>query len=103
MAARDAALVLLGTGAANRAPDEITNRTVMEEGPGRAVVGADSIAFGTKADTDRRRRARQGLRRVAAGCSGEVRCCGPRRAVVPRHGAQHAAAQDRRPLRPRRS
>ncbi|MDN5854745.1 MAG: hypothetical protein L0K86_18225, partial [Actinomycetia bacterium] len=54
MAAREAALVLLRTDPVRRAPDEITNRTVMEEAPdGRAVVCADSIAFGTDADTDR--------------------------------------------------
>jgi uncharacterized protein YunC (DUF1805 family) len=54
MAVREAALVLLRTDPVLRAPDEVTNRTVMEEGPdGRAVVCADSIAFGTDADRDR--------------------------------------------------
>lgn len=53
MAVRDAAVVLLRTDPVTRTPDEITNRTVMEEGPGgRAVVCADSIAFGTDADRD---------------------------------------------------
>lgn len=54
MAVHEAALVLLRTDPVTRAPDEITNRTVVEEGPaGRAVVCADSIAFGTEADRDR--------------------------------------------------
>lgn len=54
MPVREAALLLLRTDPVRRAPDEITNRTVMEEGPGgRAVVCADSIAFGTEADRDR--------------------------------------------------
>ncbi len=54
MAAREAALVLLRTDPGTRTPEEITNRTVVEEGPdGRQVVCADSIAFGTDADTDR--------------------------------------------------
>jgi uncharacterized protein YunC (DUF1805 family) len=53
MTVRDAAVLLLRTDPVSRAPDEITNRTVMEEGPGgRAVVCADSIAFGTAADRD---------------------------------------------------
>ncbi len=54
MPVREAALVLLRTDPGTRAPHEITNRTVVEEGPdGRAVVCADSIAFGTDADTGR--------------------------------------------------
>jgi len=54
MTVRDAALVLLRTDPVLRAPDEVTNRTVVEEGPaGRAVVCTDSIAFGTEADRDR--------------------------------------------------
>ncbi len=54
MPVREAALVLLRTDPVTRAPGEITNRTVVEEGAdGRAVVCADSIAFGTDADTGR--------------------------------------------------
>jgi uncharacterized protein YunC (DUF1805 family) len=53
MTVRDAAVLLLRTDPVTRAPDEITNRTVMEKSPGgRAVVCADSIAFGTAADRD---------------------------------------------------
>lgn len=54
MSVRDAALLLLRTDPQARAPGEITHRTVMETGPGgRQVVCADSIAFGTPADTGR--------------------------------------------------
>jgi hypothetical protein len=54
MGTREAALILLRTDPVTRAPGEITNRTVMEEAPdGRQVVCADSIAFGTDADTGR--------------------------------------------------
>lgn len=54
MGVRAAALLLLRTDPVHRAPAEVTNRTVMEEGPdGRAVVCTDSIAFGTDADRDR--------------------------------------------------
>ena len=54
MPVRDAALILLRTDPVARSAAEITNRTVMEEGPdGRQVVCADSIAFGTDEDTDR--------------------------------------------------
>lgn len=54
MPVREAALVLLRTDPVTCAPGEITNRTVVEEHPsGRAVVCADSIAFGTPADADR--------------------------------------------------
>jgi uncharacterized protein YunC (DUF1805 family) len=54
MPVREAALVLLRTDPVPRAADEVTNRAVVEEGPGgRAVVCTDSIAFGTAADRDR--------------------------------------------------
>ncbi len=50
---RDAALLLLRAEPETRAPSEITHRTVVETGPdGRQVVCADSIAFGTSADSD---------------------------------------------------
>ncbi|GJF01285.1 MULTISPECIES: hypothetical protein [Pseudonocardia] len=53
MTVADAAALLLRAEPVTRAPDEITNRTVMESGPdGRAVVCTDSIAFGTPADRD---------------------------------------------------
>ncbi|MGD9985896.1 hypothetical protein [Pseudonocardia sp.] len=53
MAVADAAHLLLTTDPAAQAPSEITNRTVVEQGPGgRAVVCTDSIAFGTPADRD---------------------------------------------------
>lgn len=54
MSVRDAALLMLRTDPRPQAPDEITHRTVVETGPdGRQVVCADSIAFGTPADTGR--------------------------------------------------
>lgn len=54
MSVAEAALRLLRTDPVPHAPDEVTNRIVMEEGPqGRIVVCADSIAFGTPADTGR--------------------------------------------------
>lgn len=53
MPVAEASRLLLTASPAERAPDEITNRTVMESGPdGRAVVCTDSIAFGTPADRD---------------------------------------------------
>lgn len=53
MTVAEASLLLLRAEAVTRAPDEITNRTMMEDGPdGRAVVCTDSIAFGTPADRD---------------------------------------------------
>jgi hypothetical protein len=53
MGVHEAALLLLRTDPVLRAPDEVTNRTVVETGPGgRAVVCTDSIAFGTDADRD---------------------------------------------------
>jgi hypothetical protein len=54
MTVKDAALVLLENDPIDAAAAEITNRTVMETAPdGRAVIAADSIAFGTDEDTDR--------------------------------------------------
>ncbi|MBP2366200.1 hypothetical protein [Pseudonocardia parietis] len=54
MPVAEAAVRLLRTDPVTHAPQEITNREVMEEGPdGRAVVCTDSIAFGTPADTGR--------------------------------------------------
>ncbi|MGI5242247.1 hypothetical protein [Dactylosporangium sp. CA-139066] len=54
MPVAQAAELLLAIDPQTRAPDEITNRTVMETGPdGRQVICTDSIAFGTGADRDR--------------------------------------------------
>jgi hypothetical protein len=54
MTVRDAALLLLENDPNDAAASEITNRTVMETAAdGRAVIAADSIAFGTDEDTDR--------------------------------------------------
>lgn len=54
MGVREAALLLLRTDPVAQAPSEVTHRTVVETGPdGRQVVCADSIAFGTPADTGR--------------------------------------------------
>lgn len=54
MTVRDAAFLLLENDPIDAAASEITNRTVMETAPdGRAVIAADSIAFGTDEDTDR--------------------------------------------------
>jgi hypothetical protein len=52
MAVSEAARLLLATDPATQAPGEITNRTIVEEAGGRAVVCTDSIAFGLPADAD---------------------------------------------------
>lgn len=47
MTVREAARILLETDTVAQKPEDITNRTVMEEGPdGRLIVCTDSIAFG---------------------------------------------------------
>jgi len=54
MTVRDAAFLLLENDPIDATASEITNRTVVESTPdGRAVIAADSIAFGTDEDTDR--------------------------------------------------
>jgi uncharacterized protein YunC (DUF1805 family) len=54
MSAREAARFLLENDPTPSAPDEITNRTVVETAPdGRQVVCTDSIAFGLPEDHDR--------------------------------------------------
>jgi hypothetical protein len=53
MTVRDAASLLLEQDPIAATASEITNRTIMETSPdGRHVIAADSIAFGTDADTD---------------------------------------------------
>lgn len=54
MTAREAAALLLERDPAPAAPEDVTNRLVVETGPdGRAVVCTDSIAFGRPEDTGR--------------------------------------------------
>lgn len=53
MSVREAALAMLERDPVERDPSEVTNRTVVAEGPsGRKVVCTDSIAFGLPEDRD---------------------------------------------------